>query len=183
MPSGPRPLRRLVLTDCFICLNEVTLPHLVNLTSLKFSTSFPNPDSKYSTDTIWTALKASGIHLEELDLGYNTMAASLVDYLSTFSGLKTLRMHLIGSAAMVARFWSAAFPNHMNTLENFALYEGGDGEWCLFLSDCSLILQCRKVKYLMLSILCGSEQGLLSENLILESTVSPLPSSYRKLQV
>jgi hypothetical protein len=46
-------------------------------------------------------------------------------------------MHLTGSTAVAAQFWSAAFPNHMSTLEDFALYAGHNAEWCLFLSDLS----------------------------------------------
>jgi hypothetical protein len=124
-------------------------------------------------------MKVSGIQLEELDLGKNTMAPSLIDYLSTFSGLKKLRMKLTGSAPTADRFWSAAFPNHSNTLEDFALYAGEDGEWCCFLNHCSLIAQCPKLKYLMLSILGSSKRRPIPE----DSAVSVLLFSNHILQV
>ncbi len=174
--SGPPSLRHLYLTNCFIPLNEpAALSRLSNLTSLKYSIFPPRPDSKYSPDRMWMALKASGIQLEELDLGTSTMAASLIDYLSTFSGLKKLRLNLVCSTSptgTAARFWSAVFPNHINTLEHFALYAAEEGEWCFFPHNRSLIVQCARLKLLELCISCRSEQVLSPENLILDDAVS-----------
>jgi len=174
-PSGPRSLRHLDLMNCFISLDKLTLPHLINLTSLTFSNTLPSPDSKYSPDKIWTVLKESGIRLEELDAGDHTTAPTLIDYLSTFSGLKKLRMHLTGSVATVTRFWSTAFPNHINMLKDFALYSGQQGEWCLFESDRSLIVRdFTKLKCLRLSVSSLSDDGHLSpsQGVIFDRTVS-----------
>jgi hypothetical protein len=50
----------------------------------------------------------------------------------------------------VSLVWFAALPNYTNTPEDFALYAGHNGEWCLFLIDSPSILQCQTLKYLNL---------------------------------
>ena len=176
MPSGSPSLRHLDLANCFIAFDEpTTLSRLSNLTSLTYSVYPPMEDPKYSPDEMWMALKASGIRLEELDLREGAMAVSLVDYLSTFSGLKKLRLNLIcftSPTGTAAQFWSTALPNHTNTLEEFILYAGEEGEWCFSTHNRSLIVQCTKLKSLGLCILCPSEQDVLPENLILDDVVS-----------
>ena len=165
MPSGPPSLRHLDVMNCLIPFDEpTTLFRLSNLTSLKYSI-FPHIlDSKYSLDKMWMALKKSGIQLEELELGEGTMTASLIDYLSTFSGLKKLHLNLIRSTSptgTAAQFWSAAFPNHTNTLEDFALYAAKEGEWCFSTNNRPLIVQCTKLKLLGLCILSQFDQNVL----------------------
>jgi len=176
MPSGSPSLRHLDLANCFIAFDEpTTLSRLSNLTSLTYSVYPPMEDPKYSPDEMWMALKASGIRLEELDLREGAMAVSLVDYLSTFSGLKKLRLNLIcftSPTGTAAQFWSTALPNHTNTLEEFILYAGEEGEWCFCTHNRSLIVQCTKLKSLGLCILCQSEQDVLPKNLILDDVVS-----------
>jgi hypothetical protein len=168
-------LRRLFLWGCFICFDEVTVHHFRNLTSLSFCANLPHPDPQYSLDRVWKALKASGTQLEELNLGSNAVSASLIDYLSSFSGLKKLRLTLMGSAfpkVSAAQFWSGAFPKHTNTLELFTVFAWEEGEWCFLPYNRPLISQCTKLKVLHLSILCRSEQDLFPNHLILDSVVS-----------
>ena len=179
MPSGPPSLRHLDLTNCFIPFYEpTTLSRLSNLTSLTYSIFRGQPDSKYSPEKMWMALKASGIQLEELVVREGAVTASLVDYLTTISGLKILLLSLIASSSptgTAAQFWSAAFPNHTNTLEEFALYAGDESEWCFSTQNCPLIVQCTRLMVLNLCISSQPGQDLVPNKLILDDAVSGFP--------
>jgi hypothetical protein len=124
---------------------------------------------------MWMALKAYGVQLEELHVGAGTMTASLIDYLSTLSGLKILWLNLVSSTlptGTAAEFWSTVFPSHINTLEQFVLYAAEEGEWCFFPHNHSLITKCARLKALGLCLLCRSEQNLLTQNLVVHDAVS-----------
>lgn len=176
MPSSaPSSLCHLDLSDFLIPFdNPIILSRLGNLTSLKFSHLRSHPE--YAPDAMWTALKSSGIQLEELVLGENTMTASLVDYLSSFSGLKKLRLNLICSTApkaAAALFWSTTIPKHADTLEDFGVFAAEEGEWCFLPHNQSSFVRCTQLEFLGLSIANRrSEEDELPRQIFLDNTVS-----------
>jgi hypothetical protein len=93
------------------------------------------------------------------------MAASLNDYLSSFSGLKKLELSIptfdsqAFSEASAVKFWSESFPNHIDTLQDFSLRACFEGQWCFGRRNQSLIAMCTKLEQLTMSLLLDDIPG------------------------
>jgi len=116
-----------------------------------------DPDSYGHPRDIWSTFTGSGIQLEELV--HNTTTTSLIDYLSTYSGLKKLKLSvspfLNGSSSDTAatRFFNDVLPRHFETLENLSLEAYYEGKWCFTSHNAALITQCTKLNHLLMSMI------------------------------
>ena len=99
-PNVVLPLKHLGLQGFSLKLDSITLPHLRRLTSLtlyNYSTSESDPDRAYAgtaesshPDEIWAILKTTDVRLNGIDV--NHVSTALLDYISSYSGLKKLRL-------------------------------------------------------------------------------------------
>ena len=163
------PLRRLYLHDCFVRINKFTLPHLRQLTSLELICR-QHGDLDWGLDCdyghprdIWSTFTGSGIQLEELV--HNTTNTSLLDYLSSYSGLKKLELSVSPSTnasssdETATRFFSDVLPRHLVTLESLNLDAYFEGEWCFTSRNAGLIGQCTKLNHLLMSIISFRQEA------------------------
>ena len=155
-------LRRLCLHDCFVRIDKVTLPHLRQLTSLELICRQHrfwewSPDSNSHPRSIWSTFVGSGIQLEELV--HNTTTTSLIDYLSSYTGLKKLKlsvsqfMDASSSDQAATRFFNGVLSRHLETIESLSLEAYYEGEWCFTSRNAGLIGQCTKLNHLLMSII------------------------------
>jgi len=178
--SPPLQLRRLSLKNSLVKLDDVTLPHLQNLTSLSLvniddpykkrsrwgTPEPPNPQrvqeqKKYgsSLDDIWKTLKFSKIHLEDLTL--DVVVPSFLDYLASYSGLKKLQLTAGGfldgtiSDSTAKQFFSAPLTNHIQSLEDLGIIAPFEGSWCFGPCNLPVISRCTNLKKLRMTIISG----------------------------
>ena len=158
--SPPYRLRHLGLDSCFVRLDKVTLPHLRHLTSLNLGIAFNEPllapNVASSPDEIWRNFIGSGIHLEELR--HDSITMSLIDYLSSYSGLKKLRL-TFETWSDNRKHWAAADPffnkclvNHVDTLEELAIVAHYESPWNFCSNNSMSIAKCTKLKLLTMNI-------------------------------
>ncbi|KJA16624.1 hypothetical protein HYPSUDRAFT_47244 [Hypholoma sublateritium FD-334 SS-4] len=174
----PLRLRHLGLKVCLVRLDEFTLSHLRQLTSLEL-TSIEDPytrqryiqedeyqdgtllseQKKYgsSLDEVWSILRDAEVHLEEITV--DVVVPALLDYLHSYSGVKKLIMTPGGfddgirSDAMASEFFAASLANHKASLQELAIKALFEGAWCLSAGNLSVISACQSVKTLKLSIM------------------------------
>jgi len=143
-------LRRLALCNVPVRIYEDTLSLLENLTSLRLS--FPLYMTSNDPDEIWNALRLSKIFLEELEIGNFAMGHALNDYLSSFSGLKKLKL-CVKEERFADEFWTNTFPNHVGTLQYFSLRSPLVGSrWCFGNHNRSVIAKCAKLERLTITV-------------------------------
>ncbi|KAF8908161.1 hypothetical protein CPB84DRAFT_207691 [Gymnopilus junonius] len=169
--AAPMRLRHLGLTSCFVTLDEVILPHLASLTSLKlfeieesFGTRVTLPASSTSShsssnlDGIWTALAKAGIYLKEITVDFVT--SSFLAYLSSYSGLR--KLHISGpynftngqsSDIMAQGFFGQALRTHVSSLEDFGIMAQYEGLWCFGEHNVSAISELTNLRNLRLCII------------------------------
>ena len=176
-PKEVPPLR-LVLDTCLLRLDDITIPHLKYLTSLSLtniqdrSDTGPtysdgvNLDSEEikaeqrrwgsSLQEIWSALINADIYLEEITV--DVVVLALIDYLASYSGLRTLS--LIGGGSyqedchyLAAQFYAKSLVNHVQSLRKLDLRALYEDLWCVGQYNLSLISQCLNLKLLSVSII------------------------------
>jgi hypothetical protein len=157
--TTPGGLRSLSLSQCLVRLDKLTLPHLSQLTSLTLTrVQHEDLDSdctpvSSSPHEIWTAFLSSSIRLEELT--HDVVTNSLIDYLSSYSGLKKLGLKANGfhnqkaSDEAAGQFFNRALPRHMESLEVLNLEAPYAGAWCYTMHSPMLIQKCVKLRYLL----------------------------------
>ncbi|KAJ3509104.1 hypothetical protein NLJ89_g5395 [Agrocybe chaxingu] len=111
-PLEPLRLRHLSVQEALVRLDHITLPHLRSLTSLELTSVCDpfNTGNRYSyyrsqddtgaafdaqkvgssTEDIWKAFASTGVRLEKLK--HDSLPRSLLKYLSSYSGLKSLNI-------------------------------------------------------------------------------------------
>ena len=157
----PSRLRRLCLHNCFVRIDKITLPHLRQLTSLELiciQHRYSGQDLDYYgyPRDIWSTFIGSGIQLEELV--HNSTSTSLIDYLSSYSGLRKLELLVTpfadasSSDEAATRFFNDVLSRHLETLESLSLEAYYEGEWCFTSQNAGLISQCTKLNHLLMSI-------------------------------
>lgn len=174
----PLRLRHLGLTTCLVRLDEFTLPHLRQLTSLEL-TSIEDPytrqryvkEDEYeeggllneqkqygsSLDDVWKTLKDAEVHLEEITV--DVVVPALLDYLHSYSGLKKLVMKPGGftdgirSDAMASEFFATSLVKHKISLQELAIQALYEGDWCFSSSNLSAISACQGLQTLKMSII------------------------------
>ena len=157
----PGCLRRLCLDDCFVHIDKFTLPHLRQLTSLELiclQHAWGGDHYLYGHPRdIWSSFVGSGIQLQELV--HNTTTNSMIDYLSSYSGLKKLKLSASSfvdassSDEAATRFFNEVLSRHVETLESLSLKAYYEGEWCFTSRNAGVISQCTKLNHLLMSII------------------------------
>ena len=159
--SPPHRLRHLGLHSCFFRLDKVTLPHLRYLKSLDLELSYIDTFREprvagvaSSPDEIWRTFLGSGIHLEELK--HDLIPMSLIDYLSSYSGLKKLRLMVESDnrncLAAANPFFNKCLTNHVDTLEELILIARHEGPWTFCSDNSKSIAKCTRLKLLAMNV-------------------------------
>jgi len=173
-PNLVLPLKHLGLQGFSLKLDSITLPHLHRLTSLTLhnvTTSESDPDGTYvcktessHPDEIWAILKTTDVRLDGIDV--NHISTSLLDYISSYSGLKKLRLSLLnfkteGESDIAAnQFYNLCLGKHTSSLEELIVMADYEGGWCLGDQALVMISLCKNLKILegsLVSEALGSE--------------------------
>ena len=161
-PNLVLPLKHLGLQGISLKLDSITLAHLHRLTSLtlhNYKTSESNPDGVYvdkaessHPDEIWAILKTTNVHLNGIDV--NHISTTLLDYISSYSGLKKLRLAHIDletqeqSDLAANQFYKLCLGKHASSLEELIVIPVYEGGWCLGDQALVVISLCKKLKIL-----------------------------------
>ena len=146
-------ITHLNLTGLLVKFDARALRHLRSLISLTivdiFSTydetsEYQGPD--FLAQRIWSTLQSEKIHLQELVT--DDAQPALVEYLTSFSGLRRLR--LIGTSShfipprvsdqLAIRFYEHGLENHISFLESLEVHSSYEGKWC-FGNHCSNVIK------------------------------------------
>lgn len=164
------PLKDLGLRSLFVKLDNITLPHLQHLTSLTLlnvrtlksdsdALSIDNGEISHPNE-IWATLKAINVHLNEIDV--DDGCAAFLDYISSYSGLKRLRLvpnnfsNPEASDLAANCFYGSSLGKHVSSLEELSIRPPFEGGWCFGDPALVVISQCRKLKLLEGSLVLGS---------------------------
>jgi hypothetical protein len=161
--SGP-PLRlqHLGFSSCVIRLDLATMRHLKSLTSLKLCHYERSGAVSDHVRHVWITLLAEGMQLTALST--DCVDGTLLRYLASYSGLKTLKLKFYrGVDDLADQFFRDVLPNHINTLETLRLSPHFEGSWCLGSETLDLILQCHKLGELAFAM---SSHSKLEESLV-----------------
>ena len=161
-PNLVLPLKHLGLQGVSLKLDSITLPHLHRLTSLalhNYKTLESNPDGAYvdkvessHPDEIWAILKTTNVHLIDIDV--NQISTALLDYISSYSGLKKLCLARIDletreqSDLAANQFYNFCLGKHTSSLEELIIIPIYEGGWCLGDQALVVISLCKKLKIL-----------------------------------
>ena len=151
--SPPLQLRHLGLHSCSVRLDKVTLWHLRHLTSLNLKSNYVSPGFANSAGEFWRHFIGSGIHLQELK--HDFITTSLIDYLSSYSGLKKLRLTVDESdecLAVADPFFNTCLLNHVDTLEELILIAHSVSSWNFCSNNSRGISKCAKLKLLAMTV-------------------------------
>ncbi|KAF9532566.1 hypothetical protein CPB83DRAFT_846985 [Crepidotus variabilis] len=194
--------RRLSLHGFMVAFNHSTLRHIKNLVSLSITGQRDHcPDATHgkgapctdicdSSPSLWAALFESGIYLEEVE--HDWISESLIEYLSSFSGLRTLQLqvqqfenHLQADAAKL-EFFSRAFPKHASSLEMFIIDSTAESQWRCTPDFLQHIIGCPRLKRVgfgvdsaMLNKKLGKQDELPDTNIIKQFLDLALPSLHQ----
>ena len=163
------PLKDLGLRSLFVKLDNTTLRHLQHLTSLTLlnvrvesdsnALSIDNGEISHPNE-IWATLKAINVHLNEIDA--DDGCAAFLDYISSYSGLKRLRLapnnfsNPEDSDLAAHCFYGSSLGKHVSSLEELRVRPPFEGGWCFGDRALAVISQCRKLKLLEGSLVSGS---------------------------
>jgi hypothetical protein len=131
--TNPLRLEQLCLRFIDATVDQVTLPHLTNLTS--FRSQLRYRDLSIARN-VWTSLLVNSIQLSDVTIG-STIAEEMLIYLSSFSGLKRLIVQSLISPPKVTREYlknkmlSEVIPKHANSLQVLEIYD-----WVKLLPSC-----------------------------------------------
>ena len=148
-PNLVLPLEHLGLQSVSLKLDSITLPHLHRLRSLvlhNYKTSESNPHG------IWAILKTTNVYLNDIDV--NHFSITLLDYISSYSGLKKLRLARIGletreqSDLAANKFYNLCLGKHTSFLEELIIIPIYEGGWCLGDQALVVISLCKKLRIL-----------------------------------
>ena len=133
--ESPLKLQHLGLARIGVGLDASILRHLQSLTSLEWmSTAFMKDDNyANSTEEVWHTLGTEGIKLSRLET--NLMSDGLLQYLSSYQGLRDLRLQRVSgnddndSDRLANIFFQEVLPRHANSLEIFHINAAFEGDW------------------------------------------------------
>ncbi|KAF9532565.1 hypothetical protein CPB83DRAFT_627329 [Crepidotus variabilis] len=166
--SGGCAIKNLRLEKFLVRFDSVALLHLKSLVSLSimqqenihatllFADSSKIDTMCGSSPALWTALRESGIHLQEIE--HDCISDALIEYLESFSGLRKLELkvqyfsqtNLAG--ALLAKFFSRAFPKHMATLETFSIDSRLENQWRCGPTILQALIECPKLKNIGIAV-------------------------------
>lgn len=152
-------ITHLNLSGLFVKLDLTLIPHLRSLISLHLENILSTEDqASSSTGNVWSSLRLENIHLQ--DIVTDDIQLALIEYLTSFSGLRRLRltqasrytMSPLASDQLAIMFYERALQNHVHSLESLEIDANYEGKWC-FANHCSgIIKQCACLTSLKLSI-------------------------------
>jgi hypothetical protein len=112
--NNPLRLEHLSMTFIDATIDQITLPHLTNLTSFKFRVK--DEDASIA-QSVWTSFMVNNIKLSDVEIG-GSIIEEAIAYLSSFSGLKRLAVPQgITTRNLENTFFAEVLPNHVNSLE------------------------------------------------------------------
>jgi hypothetical protein len=147
------------------------VPHLQSLESLRLQdyswttrgidwSGNPNPNPL--AYRIWILLGNSGVNLRHIDV--DMVDDTLLDYLSSSSGLETLRISFSYdstdalSTALACRLFTSALPRHAKSLRSLFLLVPPGNALCAHAEYCKSLVVCKALVDLSLSIAVHSEK-------------------------
>ena len=146
-------ITHLNLTGLLVKFDASALRHLRSLISLTIVDIFSTYDEtaeyqgpEFLAQKIWSTLRSEKIHLQELVT--DNVQPALVGYLTSFSGLRRLRLiwtssHLIPpwmSNQHAIHFYEQGLENHISFLESLQVHSSYEGKWC-FGNHCSNVIK------------------------------------------
>jgi hypothetical protein len=149
------PLRHLSLMSWDASLDNVSLAHFRSLNSFTFRTYRDDRQTKDSRP-LWKALLAGGIRLEALSA--DDISSELVDFIVSFSGLRSLTLVDLGiqsqetSDDIADMFFRHALPTHRSTLRSLTLDTAYQGKWCFSEVNAATILDCQRLRDLSIAL-------------------------------
>lgn len=167
--SSHLPLHRLDLQGFVFRFDSKATPYLKSLSSLtiisawNYSSEAPQSSSessvRHSFAELWRSLEAAKVCLQELEV--NLVSDPLITYLSSFKGLRKLRLRVqafdsdaeADEAALA--FFSRAFPHHTSTLQDLSITPVFEGKWCFGPDSLQDITKCPNLKRLQVMINCA----------------------------
>ncbi|KAF8907599.1 hypothetical protein CPB84DRAFT_1768316, partial [Gymnopilus junonius] len=171
--SVPLQLRRLSLTDFLVRLDNVTLPHLSHLTSLVLhdieDPFFPSPylfeheSPEVIAEKKRYGLDAGCVRLEEIDI--DNASPSLAGYLSSYSGMKRLRLSPRNfydghSSDEVARhFFAKSLRSHCCSLQDLQIDAIFEGLWCFGEHNLAALVKCENLHSLSMAVISSEIQN------------------------
>ena len=178
---NPLHLRELSLGNCLVRLDSTTLPHLVHLTSLELVNVedpflihpfFPEGQSEAnfekkiygsSKDDLWKAITQIGVRLERIII--EDAALPFVQYLSSYSGLKKLRLiprnffESSTSDQVASEFFDKALQNHLHTLQDLQIDAVYEGLWCFSKHNLPVLSRCEGLRTLSMAVISSEIQN------------------------
>lgn len=173
--APPLRLRTLLLDTCLLRLDNITIPHLKHLTSLTIKNIKDTSESRpvwsipeseeveaeqkrwgSNLQEIWSVILKANIFLEEITV--DVVPPALVTYLSSYSGLKTLKLATDGrehSDYLANQFYSKSLANHVQSLRILGIQAIYEGSWCVGDHNLSLISQCINLERLDVSVIAS----------------------------
>jgi hypothetical protein len=117
--KNPLRLEQLYTSNIDAAVDQVTLPHLTQLTSFRFNIYEGVP---FITRSVWTSLLVNNVTLSDVTIG-NVITKETMLHLSSFTGLK--RLDVIPFTAppdmtlesLENMFFTEVLPKHVNSLE------------------------------------------------------------------
>ncbi len=169
-PKKDPHLRQLIIDEFPVYIDQVTLPHLRQLTALTLTLvpTYANTDFHQDGEDIWKAMVGSGIRLEEVKT--NAYTISLSTYLATYSGLKRLELgrewpfdDRESSDEAATAFFTVALPNHFESLEQLVVDARFEDDWCFNHDNCSVVAKCTKLIFLYMKVRFEEIGGVASQ--------------------
>jgi hypothetical protein len=121
------------------CSASTALPQFSVLQSVSLTNVFLNPSWAQETETIFSALQQSQIHLRQVSA---PGSLSLINYLASYEGVlqeveieDPERNMNVNRTALALQFWQEVIPKHQASLKNIALFTSFDDGWAFGDSD------------------------------------------------
>lgn len=190
---NPLAIQRLELTGVAVTLDEVTVPHMRSLKSLKsnFYGALRPPPAQADSIPFRDAHGLQNLELDRIDGGQN--------HLIPPSGLRCLSLAWLHSQhdddRLSDQFFSMVLPGHAESLESLSILPQDAGVWCYNEKMMSGIQRCTKLRELAISIgdkrnveediviiLCHTFCSLMSSDII-HSFRTPFSTLYHLFQI
>ncbi|EDR02862.1 uncharacterized protein LACBIDRAFT_332053 [Laccaria bicolor S238N-H82] len=168
-------ITHLHLNGLLVKFDASALRHLRSLISLTIADMGPESLAQ----KIWSTLRSEKIHLQELVT--DDVQPALVEYLTSFSGLRRLRLiwtssyrtPLLVSNQLAIRFYEQGLDNHISFLESLQVRSSYEGKWC-FGNHCSNVIK-RGTRLTLLKLSINSEDIPRGEEEVRDYAESPSP--------
>ena len=171
-------ITHLNLSGLFVKFDASALRHLRSLISLTIiNISSPNDETTEYQGQVWSTLRSEKIHLQELVT--DDAQPALVEYLTSFSGLRRLRLTRTSSYRTSPRvsnqlaihFYEQGLENHISFLEFLEVRSSYEGKWC-FGDHCSNIIK-KGTRLTLLELSINSEDIPKGEKKVRDHAKSP----------